>query len=172
MAVEDIDILQAHARQRLVEAGQQVLAGTPFPVRPWPHVVARLGRDDQLVAIAAQVRAQDRAEVGLGGAIRRAIVVGQIKVRYPEVERAPDDRALQAGGPVITEVLPEPERNLGKLQPAAPAPPVRDLLIAAGCRDVGHTGSLPPQSQADPAGPLTTQSRDATGRRITGLRSG
>ena len=52
--VEDVDVVEPHALQALVEARQQVLARAPFPVRARPHVVAGLARDDQLVAIRAR----------------------------------------------------------------------------------------------------------------------
>ena len=55
MGVEDVDVLQAHALEALVEAGEQVFARSPFAIGPGPHVVAGLGGDDQFVAISAQV---------------------------------------------------------------------------------------------------------------------
>src|SRR5256886_17705365 len=44
VGVEDVDVLQAHPAQRLVQAGQQVLARAVVAVGARPHVVARLGR--------------------------------------------------------------------------------------------------------------------------------
>ena len=49
-----------------------------------------------------------------------------------EVERAADDRAADGQRPVVAEVLPQPERDRGQLQAAAPAAPVGDLLVAVG----------------------------------------
>src|SRR6266446_4801452 len=48
MRVEDVDVLQAHPLQALVEAGQQVLSRAPDAVRTRPHVPAGLRGDDQL----------------------------------------------------------------------------------------------------------------------------
>ena len=66
--VEDVDVVEPHPRQALVERGEQVLARAPLAVRPGPHVVAGLGRDHELVAVGAEVLAHVAAEVGLGGA--------------------------------------------------------------------------------------------------------
>ena len=51
--VEDVHVLQAHAFQALVQAGQQILARSPVAVRARPHIVAGLGADDQLIADTA-----------------------------------------------------------------------------------------------------------------------
>ena len=108
-------------REALVEARQQVLARPAVAVRARPHVVAGLGRDDQLVAVRAQVLGEDPPEVRLGRAVRRAVVVGQVEVGDAEVEGAADDRALRLERPVVAEVVPQPERDRGQLQPAPAA---------------------------------------------------
>ena len=72
VVVEDVDVVEPEAAEALVEAGQQVLAGAEVAVRARPHVPARLGRDDQLVAQAPEVRAQDRTEVRLGAPVAAA----------------------------------------------------------------------------------------------------
>ncbi len=94
VAVEDVHIVQAHPGERLVQAGQQVLARAPLAVGAGPHVVSGLGRDDQLIAVRAQVLAQDAAEVDLGRPVRRTVVVGEIEVGHAQVERAAQDRPL------------------------------------------------------------------------------
>src|ERR1700675_4999405 len=48
--------------EALVQAGQEVLARPTIAVGPGPHVVARLGGDNQLVAVWAQVRSEDPPE--------------------------------------------------------------------------------------------------------------
>ena len=53
--VEDVDVVEPHALEALVEAREQVLARAPVAVRAGPHVVAGLGRDDELVAVGPQV---------------------------------------------------------------------------------------------------------------------
>ena len=95
VAVEDVDVVHAHPRQRLVQARQEVLARpAALPVRARPHVVARLGGEDQLVAVRAEVLREDRAEVALGAPVRRAVVVGQVEVGDAAVERPPQDGPL------------------------------------------------------------------------------
>ena len=62
VAVEDVHIVQPHALEALVEAGDQVLARSPLAVGAGPHVVAGFAGDHQLVAVAAQVLGQDSAK--------------------------------------------------------------------------------------------------------------
>ena len=131
VAVEDVDVLQPHPPQRLVERGQQVLPrAAALAVGPRPHVVAGLGRDHQLVAEAREVLAQAAAEVLLGAAVRRPVVVGQVEVRHAAVERPAQDRALRLLGPVVAEVLPQTQRQRRELQPAPAGVAVVHRVVA------------------------------------------
>ena len=96
---------------------EQVLARAPVAVRSGPHVVAGLGRDDELVAVRREVLAEDPAEVGLGRAVGRAVVVRQVEVGHAAVEGPAEDGALGLERLVVPEVVPEPERD----RRAAPA---------------------------------------------------
>ena len=138
MRVEDVDVLQAHALQALVEARQQVLARAPVAVRSRPHVVAGFGGYDELIAVGPEVVGEDPAEGRLGRPVRRPVVVAEVEVGDPEVERAPQDRPAGLDRPVAAEVLPQPERDGGKLQSAAPAAAVGHRLVAIGGGEVGH----------------------------------
>ena len=60
-----------------------------------------------------------------------------------EVERPADDRTAPLERPVLAEVLPEPERDRGQLQPAAAAAAVLDPVVAVGGGLVPHAGVLP-----------------------------
>ena len=120
VAVEDVDVVEAHPPQRLVQRREQVLARAPLAVGPGPHVVAGLGGDDQLVAVGREVGGQQPAEVLLGAAVGRPVVVGQVEMRDAEVERAADDRALRLERAVVAEVVPEAERDGGSLSPLRP----------------------------------------------------
>ena len=163
VAVEDVHVVQAHPGQRLVQARQQVLTRPPVAVGPWPHVVAGLGRDDQLVAVAAQVVAQNAAEVPLRRAVERpvlqssqrviggiervtAVVVREIKVGHTQVERAEDDRPLRVQGPVRAKVLPQPQRYLGEPDATPATAAVGRVIVSVGGGDVGHWPSLPRSS--------------------------
>ncbi len=91
--VEDVDVVQPHSLEALVQAREQVLARAEVAVGTGPHVVAGLGRDHELVAEGREVRAQEGSERLLGRAVGRPVVVGQVEVRDAEVERPPHDRA-------------------------------------------------------------------------------
>ena len=106
VVVEDVDVVEAEAPQALVEAGEEVLARAEVAVRARPHVPAGLGGDDELVAVVAEVVVQDPAEVGLGAAVRGAVVVGQVEMGDTEVEGSAQDGTLGLDGPVVAEVLP------------------------------------------------------------------
>ena len=80
MRVEDVDVVEAHAGQRLVERRQQVLPRPPVAVGTRPHVVAGLRRDDQFVAVRRQIVDEHAAEVHLRRSIRRPVVVGEVEV--------------------------------------------------------------------------------------------
>ena len=182
--VEDVDVVEAHPPQRLVEARQQVLPRAPLPVRPGPHVVAGLGRDDQLVAVRPEVARQDPAEVLLGRAVRRAVVVGQVEVRDPEVERPPQDLALRVDRPVVAEVVPQAERDGRQPQPAPPAPAVgassrsgRSPAARSSVRRVCHgrdgaVAGLFDSSQVPLTAPLGRGARASGVRRRTRLPAG
>ena len=49
--VEDVDVVEPHPAEALVEARQEVLARSPLAVGAGPHVVAGLRRDDDLVPV-------------------------------------------------------------------------------------------------------------------------
>ena len=60
-------------------------------------------------------------------------------MRDPEVEGSADDRAADLEGPVVVaEVVPEPQGDRGKEQPATAAPPVLHPVVAILCGDEGH----------------------------------
>src|SRR5450759_3707018 len=107
MGVEDVDVLEAQPTETLVEAGKEVLARAPVAVRPWPHVVAGLRADDQLVPVAAQVCGENSTEVLLRRAVWRAMVVSQVEVGDAQVEGSLDNGPLAVDRPVVPEVLPQ-----------------------------------------------------------------
>ncbi len=88
MMVEDVDVLEPHPLQALIEARQQILARAQVAVRPGPHVPARLGRDDQLVAVGKEIFLQDLSESFFRRSIRRTVIVGKIEMRDAEIEAA------------------------------------------------------------------------------------
>ena len=141
MGIEDVDIVQPHALEALVEAGEKILAAAPFTVRPGPHAVAGLGRNDQFVAIRLEIRAQHLAEERLGRAGRRAVIVGEIEMGDAHVEggEAHLPRPLDRIG--MTEVLPEPQGYRGQEQSAATGSAVLHGVVALGGGLVTHRDS-------------------------------
>ncbi len=131
-------VVEPHPLQALVEAGEHVFAPAPFAVRPRPHVVAGLGRDHELVAQSAKVGPQNFAEVDFRRAGRRPVVVGEVEMGDPEVERRAADRPHRIHRLVEAEIVPEAERDRRQLQPAAAAAVVEHRIVAVRRRDVGH----------------------------------
>jgi hypothetical protein len=140
VGVEDVDVVEAHPAQALVERGQQVLAGAPFAVRARPHQVSGLGGDDQLVAVRREVAGQVAAEVLLRPAVRRAVVVGQVEVRDPAVEGVSQEGTLRVERDVVAEVPPEPQRDRGQEQAARADLAERTAVVAIGCRLIRTVG--------------------------------
>ena len=144
MVVEDVDVVDAHPAKALVQARQEVLAGAEVAVRARPHVPTGLGRDDQLVAVVTEIGVEDPTEVGLGAAVRRPVVVGQVEVGDAQVESAAQDGALALERLVVAEVLPEPERDGRQQQAAASAAAVGHGVVAVvGRKMMLHDGSSP-----------------------------
>ncbi|OPZ10864.1 MAG: hypothetical protein BWZ10_02288 [candidate division BRC1 bacterium ADurb.BinA364] len=137
--VEDVDIVEPEPAQRLVERTQQVLARTAaLPIGPGPHVIAGLGRDDQFVAVVAQIGFQQLADGLLGGAARRAVSVGQVEVRNAQVEGAQAHPSRFFVGIVVAEVPPESERNARQRQSAAATSFVGHRVVSGIRGQPGH----------------------------------
>jgi len=133
--IEDVDIVELHPLQALVEAGDQVFAAAPFAIGAGPHPVAGLGRDDELVAIAGEILLEDFAESGLGRAGRRAVVVGEVEMGDAEIEGGAADITHVGARAGLAEILPEAERERRELQAAAAAAVVAHRVVAVG---IGH----------------------------------
>src|SRR4029077_2721046 len=120
------------------EARQQVLAGDPFTVGARPHVVARLRRNDELVAVRREIKTEHLAEHLLRRTVGRPVVVCQVEVCDPRIERTAENRAGRLERALVTEVLPEAEADRGQFQAASPAAAVRHLLVTAGSGSEAH----------------------------------
>jgi hypothetical protein len=115
-----VDVLQPHALQALVKAGQKVLARPPLTVGAGPHVISRLCADHQLVAEGTQVAAHHRVQGLLGGAVGRPVVVCQVEVGDAQIEGVQQGQPTLVQGPLGAEVLPQAQGDRGELE-AAPA---------------------------------------------------
>ena len=78
--IEDVNIVQSHAAEALVEARHKIFAGAPVSVRPRPHIIARFCGNNHFITVRAQVGGEDSPEILLGGAVARAVVVCQIEM--------------------------------------------------------------------------------------------
>src|SRR5699024_3589840 len=92
----------------------------------------------ELVAAGLQVRRQQAAHGLFGGALVRAVVVGQVEVGDAAVERAPHDGALRVEGAVGAEVVPQAYGHGGQLQAGGAAAAVRHRVVG-GVPVVGGT---------------------------------
>ena len=138
MGIEDVDVIKTHPLQALVAGGDQVLAAAPFPIGTVPHVVARLGRDDEFIPMVAKIGAEDFAERFLGAARGRAVVVGQVEMGDPEVKGGAADCLFGRMGRVMAEVVPQPKADGRELQAALAAAVVDHPLVAVTAGGIGH----------------------------------
>ena len=138
VVVEDVDIVQMHPLQALIRARNQVLSAAEVAVGAGPHVIARLGRDDELIPIGAPVAVHEDAEVGLGLSVRRTVVVGQIKMGDSRVKGRAQDLLLHAQGRDVPEIVPQAEGEPRQHQAAVSAPSVKIAsFIARLTRGIG-----------------------------------
>jgi hypothetical protein len=77
------------------------------------------------------------AEVLLGRAVGRAVVVGQVEVGDAQVEGAAQDGAAGLEYVLAAEVLPQAQRDRRQVQAAAAGPAIGHGVIAGGIGDVG-----------------------------------
>jgi hypothetical protein len=104
-------MVEPHALEALIEAGEQILARAPFAVGAGPHIVAGLSRDHELVAIGVEIRTEDTTEILFGRAVWRAVIVGEVEMGDAPVEGATQNGALRLERVDAAEILPQPERN-------------------------------------------------------------
>ena len=84
-----------------------MLARAGLTIGARPHVVARLGGDDQFVPMAGKVLHQDAADVFLSRSRRRAVVVREIEMSDATVKRAVHDAPGLFKLIDMAEVVPE-----------------------------------------------------------------
>src|SRR5213080_3055789 len=135
----------------------EVFARAPIAVRAGPHPPAGLRRDDQLVAVRRQIAPQDPAERLLSGPGRGTVVVRQVKMRDAEVERPTHHRARVAEAIDAAEVVPQSQRDDGKLHAALAAALVGHGIVADIRRAIRHIGRL---SCIVPCAPRQAQRRE------------
>ena len=105
-------------------------------------MVTGFGGDDELVAVRLEVVSQVPAEIRFGAAAGRTIVVGEIEVRDAEFESAAKDGPLRLKRLVVTEVMPEAQRDSRKFQTTPTDPSVRHRVVAVLRGDVIHVSKF------------------------------
>jgi hypothetical protein len=138
MRIEHVDIVEAESPQALVATGEDVLAAAPFTIRAFPHQVAGLGRDDDLVAMRGKFRSHHLAEQLFGRAGRRTVIVGEIEMGDAGVKRRAQ---YLEGGSVIAlraEILPQAKADRRQLEPGSAGIAILHDLIAVRRGAVSH----------------------------------
>ena len=119
MVVENIHVFQSHAFQALVEAGDEVLARTPFSIRAIPHQITCFGGDDQFIAMRAQILFDDLAEGLFGRTGRGAVIVCQIKMCDAYVKCAQNHVSAVDEGVHAAKIVPQAQRDGRQFQSTA-----------------------------------------------------
>jgi hypothetical protein len=120
VGIKNVDVIDAQALQRIIAALHDVFPPAPVAVRTGPHAVARLAADDQLIS---RHFLQDRAEDLLTRAGGFAVVVGQIEMGDPAIERGEKQRLGGLVVAIAADRLPTPQADhrQRKTRPAAGA---------------------------------------------------
>lgn len=139
MRIEDVHVVEPHARQALVEACKHMLArAASRAIGSRPHVPAGLAGDDELVAMRLEILAHQPPEIDFRAAVGRPVVVRQIEMVDAVVEGGAQHLALGGDRRGVAEVVPQAEGDRGQHQAARAHLAVRHALVALGIGNVGH----------------------------------
>src|SRR5689334_7655923 len=86
----------------------------------------------------SEIRAQYASEGLLGRSRRRTVVVGEIEVRYAEIEGAPADGPGIVEDRILAEIVPEAQRQQGKIEAASAAAAIMHAVITVRSRLIAH----------------------------------
>ena len=155
--VEDVDVVEAHAAEAIVERREEILARGANAVGARPHVPAGLGGNEKLVAQGThvpcdtEVLPQNRAEVFFGRAVRRTVVIGEVEVRDAAVEGAADHGAAGLKDIRPAKVLPEAERDGRQHEAGVAAAAKVGAVVTRGIGNVGGFHDFPAYYRQMPA---------------------
>src|ERR1700733_2969680 len=107
MGIKNVYVLKTHATQAFVQRCEQIFSRPAQTVGPGPHVPARLGGDQQFIAVLEKILAQDLAKVLFGGPVGRSIVVRQVEVRYAPIKCPSNYRPAGLENIGASKVLPQ-----------------------------------------------------------------
>ena len=136
--VENIHIGQTQPLQALIQAGKQIFAAAKVAVGPRPHIVARLGADQKLIAVSRQFLPQDAAKILLCRAGHGPVIIGQIKMRDAVVESGEAHLLHVAIVGIAAEIVPKTEGHLWQADATLPAAGILHSGIPAGIWVVLH----------------------------------
>ena len=108
VAVEEVDIVEMHSLQTLVETRHERLSRTPVAVRTLPHLISRLRSNEEFVAIRAEVIVHESAQRLLGTTVDGTVIVGEVEMGDAMVESAVGNGAATLIRIYASEVVPEP----------------------------------------------------------------
>ena len=140
--VEAVDLIEIHMiePEPFQAAGDlihDVAAREADGIRPRPHAAAHLGRDDDVLALDAEI-AQRLADLNLGLAF--GIDVGRIDEIDARFERAGDELG---GGGLIERPDVAPERRRCRRKGHRSKADFRDILARTAKRSIAHETSVP-----------------------------
>ena len=106
---------------------------------PFPHIISRLGRDEEFVTIRQESILHQSAHGFLSASVRRTIVVGKVEVGDSVVEGIVGDGTASFVRIHSSEVVPESQTNLRQQDSALAASLIKCLCVAIaigiGCVD-------------------------------------
>ena len=111
MAVKEVDIVQSHSPETLVDTCHKVFARSPIAVRSRPHVVACLRGNEELVAIAKEIVTEKLAHRLFCRAVGRSIVVGKVEVSDAVVESVVRDVTRTLIAVIAAKVVPKAQTH-------------------------------------------------------------
>ena len=109
--VEQVHIIEPHPFERLIEAGDQILAATPLSVRTVPHAVTGFGGDKEFIPVRTEIFIHQTSEIGFCATGRNTIVVRKIKMRHAMVKSIPTDSTTAFKRRIVAKIMPESQTD-------------------------------------------------------------
>ena len=128
--IENIHIIKPHPLQGLIKACYEILPASPVAVGSRPHIVAGLGGDDKLITVSSEMLLKDLSEIPLRAPVFRAVIIRKIEVRDAVIKGC-ETHLLHIGVVSrISEIMPQSQRQGGKLKPAPAAAVIFHCLVS------------------------------------------
>ena len=111
MAVEDVDIFEAHTPQALVARCHKTLTRTAVAVYSRPHGMTSLRGNEHFVAMGGKIRTEYASEVFLGAPRLWTVIVGKVEMANAGIEGGKQHVARSIVGIDGTEIVPKAQRK-------------------------------------------------------------